>query len=68
MKKLFRIKGQNSMLGGVLTGLAEYFDVDVTVLRVITVGLFFTPAPVVIGYLIIWAVMPQKQENFVQVV
>jgi phage shock protein C len=64
MKKLFRIKGNESMLGGVMAGLAEYFGFDVTLVRVLAVGAFFTPVPVVIMYLILWAIMPAKQETF----
>lgn len=67
MKKLFRIKGNESMLGGVLTGMAEYFEIDVTLLRIITVALFFTPVPVVIGYLIFWAIMPKRETGLVHV-
>ena len=60
MKKLSRIKGNDSMLGGVMAGFAEYWDVDVTLLRVIAAAGFFTPAPVVIVYIILWAIMPAK--------
>jgi phage shock protein C len=64
MKKLFRIKGNESMLGGVMAGMAEYFNIDVTLVRVLAVGAFFTPVPIVIMYLIMWAIMPAKQETF----
>ncbi len=60
MRKLFRIKGNESMLGGVTAGLAEYLEIDVTLLRVIFVGLFFTPVPIVFMYIIMWFVMPVK--------
>jgi phage shock protein C len=61
MRKLSRIKGNGSMLGGVLSGLADYLEVDVTLLRVLTVAGFFSPAPVVFIYLIMWAIMPLKE-------
>jgi phage shock protein C len=64
MKKLFRIKGNESMLGGVMAGLAEYFEIDVTLFRVLAVGAFFTPMPIVIMYIIMWAVMPKKFESY----
>lgn len=60
MKKLFRIKNEDSMLGGVCLGLAEYFDMDVTLMRIIFALLFFTPIPIVILYVIMWIVMPVK--------
>ena len=58
MKKLTRIKGQESMLGGVFAGLSNYLDVDVTLLRVLAIGAFFTPIPIVLMYFISWAIMP----------
>lgn len=64
MKKLFRIKGNESMLGGVMAGLAEYFGIDVTLVRVLAAGAFFTPVPVVIMYFILWAIMPLKQDTY----
>ena len=63
MKKLFRIKGNQSMLGGVAAGLAEYFDIDITLVRVLFALGFFTPFPVIITYIILWIVMP-KQEQY----
>ncbi|ADQ18818.1 PspC domain-containing protein [Leadbetterella byssophila] len=60
MKKLVRIKGEGSMLGGVCTGLAEYFDVDVTLIRILFVMAVIAPIPAVIPYLVMWAIMPLK--------
>jgi phage shock protein PspC (stress-responsive transcriptional regulator) len=57
MKKLRRIKSE-SMLGGVAAGLAEYFDIDVTIIRVILAIGIVAPFPVVIPYVIMWIVMP----------
>jgi phage shock protein C len=62
MKKLFRIR-TNKMLGGVAAGLAEYFEIDVTLVRVLLVAAFFTPMPVVLPYIILWAVMPVKENE-----
>jgi phage shock protein C len=62
MKKLIRIKSHESFLGGVLLGLAEYLDVDVTILRILTVAAFFSPVPIVILYLISWAIIPVKPQ------
>lgn len=64
MKKLFRIKGNEGMLGGVFAGLAEYFEIDVTLLRVFAVAAFFTPIPIVFLYFIMWAVFPKKPQSF----
>ncbi len=63
MKKLFRIKGSEKMLGGVAAGLAAYLDIDVTLVRVLlTIG-FFSPVPVVLIYIILWIVMPAHEEH-----
>lgn len=61
-RKLYRIKNRQSMLGGVSQGLAEYFGIDVTLIRVVFVLLFFTPVPAFIAYLILWVVLPTKYE------
>lgn len=60
-KQLKRIKSE-SMLGGVAAGLAEYFDIDATIIRVILAIGIVAPFPVVIPYLIMWIVMPVKEE------
>lgn len=60
MKKLFRIKGEGSMLGGVCAGLAEYFGIDVTIVRLLFVIAIITPVPALIPYLIMWIIMPVK--------
>jgi phage shock protein C len=61
-KKLYRIKNRQVMLGGVSQGLAEYFNIDVTLIRVLFVLLFFTPFPSGFTYFILWAVLPTKYE------
>jgi phage shock protein C len=60
MRKLLRIKGEGSMLGGVCAGLAEYFGIDVTLVRILFVMAIIAPIPAVIPYLIMWVIMPVK--------
>lgn len=61
MKKLY-LSVADRKIGGVCGGIAEYFDLDPTVVRLAAVlgclvtGLF----PLVIGYLIAWAIIPRK--------
>lgn len=62
-KQQLRRDKKNGMLGGVAAGLAEFFDIDVTLVRAILVVGIFAPFPVVIPYVVLWAVMPQKQED-----
>lgn len=56
---MYRIKNQNSILGGVCQGLANYLKTDLTLVRIVFVVLFFTPFPIIISYLILWAVLPK---------
>lgn len=57
-KKLFR-DGDNKVLGGVMSGLAAYFNMNVTMLRVIAVVLFFLSTFwTFLLYLVMWAVVP----------
>jgi phage shock protein C len=59
-KKLTR-STNDRMLAGVAGGLAEYFDVDPTLVRVLfALGTLFTGVGLgVIIYIILWIVMPE---------
>jgi phage shock protein C len=59
-KRLYRSASQK-MLGGVCGGLAEYFDVDVSIIRLLLIGLALVTAvlPMTIFYIIAWIVVPQ---------
>ncbi len=61
MKKLERVQSKK-MIGGVAAGLAEYFNTDVTLVRVLFLLAFFAPIPAVIPYVAFWIAMPTKQE------
>jgi phage shock protein PspC (stress-responsive transcriptional regulator) len=52
----------NKKLGGVCGGVADMFDFDVTVVRIATFVLLFTPVPIVIAYLAAWFIIPKKGE------
>ena len=58
-KKLYRSR-TDSMIGGVCGGLAEYFDVDSTLVRLAAVALTLAGGSGVLAYLILWLVVPQK--------
>jgi len=57
-KKLYRNQN-NKVIGGVASGLAEYFDVDVVIFRLIFVLLALVGGGGVLGYIILWIVVPQ---------
>ena len=61
-KKLYRSISQK-MLGGVCGGLAEYFEMDVTLVRLIfvAVGLATALFPMTLFYLIAWIVVPVER-------
>lgn len=58
-KRLYRSTSQK-MLGGVCGGLAEYFDMDPSLVRLIFVAVCLVTAvlPMTFFYLIAWIVVP----------
>lgn len=48
------------MLGGVAGGLAEYFEVDSTLIRLIFIILFFSGGSGLLLYLVLWLIVPAK--------
>lgn len=56
-KSLYR-NPDNMVLGGVLSGLAQYLGVDVTLLRLLTVLLTFFYGTGLLIYLICWIIIP----------
>ena len=57
-KRLVR-NTHNKMIGGVCAGVADYFGLDPTLVRVLTVvGAVLGLGSVVIAYVVAWAVMP----------
>ena len=58
-KKLYR-STSDKMLGGVAGGLAEYFDIDSTLVRVLFIVVVFLGGGGIIAYIILWIVVPQK--------
>jgi phage shock protein C len=61
-KKLYRSLNQR-MLGGVCGGLSEYFDIDVSLVRLIFVGLGLVTAllPMTLFYIIAVLVVPTER-------
>lgn len=48
------------MIGGVCAGLSEYFQFDVTLLRIIFAVLSLGWGSGVILYIILWVILPEK--------
>lgn len=62
-KRLYR--SDNKMLCGVCAGIAEYFNIDPTIVRVgyVALSIFSAGFPGLVLYLILLLVMPQKADN-----
>jgi len=58
-KKLYR-STTDKMLGGVAGGLAEYFNIDSTLVRVLFIVVVFLGGGGILAYIILWIVVPQK--------
>ncbi|WP_259068567.1 PspC domain-containing protein [Mucilaginibacter sp. X4EP1] len=58
-KKLYRDE-YHKVLGGVCSGLAEYFDMDVTVVRLLFAFTVIVMGVGIIPYIVLWIVLPKK--------
>ena len=58
-KKLYRNTNQQ-MIAGVCSGLADYFNLDVTVVRLIFVLLFFLGGNGILIYILLWILTPVR--------
>lgn len=62
-KELYRDK-QRASIGGVCAGLADYFNVDVTLVRALFLVALFGFGSGVLLYIILWIVIPEKRFDF----
>jgi len=58
-KKLYRSK-KDCVIGGVCGGIAEYFDIDSTLVRLLAIAIFFLGGSGIIAYIIGWIIIPQN--------
>jgi len=58
-KRLYRSRGSR-MIGGVCGGLAEFFDLDPTLVRLFFVFAILVGGPGVLVYLILWLIVPEE--------
>ena len=61
-RRLYRSKSDR-MLAGVCGGLAEYFNIDAIIVRVVWVVGIFTGGLGVLAYLVAWVLMPENPEE-----
>ena len=62
-KRLYRSR-KDRKIAGVCGGLAEYFNIDPTIIRVIAVLLLLPGgAPGLLPYIVLWIVVPEAPEE-----
>ena len=62
-KKTLSRDTDNRMLGGVASGLAEYMNWDVTVVRLILLFCLFAVQGSVLAYILAWTIVPGKYDK-----
>lgn len=62
-KKLYR-SNRDKMIGGVAGGIAEYFEIDPTIVRILFVLAVFFGGGGFIAYIILWIIVPEKPYIF----
>ena len=65
-KKLYRIK-EGKKLAGVCGGLAEFFNIDPTVVRLIWALVVICGGVGILAYIVCAFVIPEKPEDFVTI-
>lgn len=57
--KLYR--SSNKMIGGVCAGIAEYFQIDPTIVRLLWVAAVLLAGTGVLLYLVAWVIIPERR-------
>ncbi len=60
LKKMYR-NPQGRVIGGVANGVAAYFGIDVTLIRILFVLSIFVGGSGVIAYLVLWMILPEAR-------
>lgn len=58
-KRLYR-SHKEKMIGGVCGGLAEYFDIDPVLIRILFVVAVFAGGSGILAYIICWIIIPEQ--------
>ncbi len=61
-KRLFRSRTER-MIAGVCGGIAQYFNLDPTIIRLIFILLLFAGGAAFLIYIIMWIIVPLEPEN-----
>jgi len=58
-KRLYR--SREKMVAGVCSGLADYFNIDPTIMRILFVVIAFAGGASLLAYLIMWIIVPEEK-------
>ena len=64
MKKLYRTEGKDAMVAGVCGGIAEYFNIDPSLVRLVSAVLFFAGGLSFWVYIVAAIVVPKKSDAY----
>ena len=59
IKRLYR-SAKNRLLGGICSGLSQYFNIDVNIMRLIWVIIALIWPATILAYLIMWVIIPHE--------
>ena len=61
VKRLYRSRHER-MIGGVCSGIAQYFNIDPTFVRIIYILALVLTAffPLTIAYIVLWIIIPER--------
>lgn len=62
VKRLYR-SGKERLLGGVCGGIAEYFNVDPTIIRLLWILFVFGFGTGLLAYIIAWIIIPRNPNH-----
>ena len=54
-------RSNNKMIGGVCARLAEYLDIDPTIIRIVWIFMVLFAGFGILLYIILWLIMPKQQ-------
>jgi len=60
VKRLYRASKKDSVIAGVCAGIANYFNVDPVIVRLIWILFIFGWGAGILAYLIAWIIVPRK--------
>jgi len=58
-KRLYR--SREKMVAGVCSGLADYLNIDPTIIRILFVVIAFAGGASLLAYLIMWIIVPEEK-------